>query len=493
MATGNMVVTVVDVGQGQCTFVEIYDNSSPVKLVQTLLFDCGSDSHSDELDFNLQYIANKVCGMASPAFDAVFFSHSDSDHISLMIRLLKKCSIKPTIKLVRYGGNPDQYDKDGTNILDYLVDNGYCLKKDIKGSKTNFTNYNAKTKKFGNHLWKSPDGKVIVYALSINVMSAKASWTNNSSVPKGKTPVARNRVSLVALLVYAGRSYIICGDAVNATMAAIGALFSAGTTAFDYNAMTTIPHHGSRTTGLSVPSSRTASTRAVRVVENFAELLKSKTISVSAYAKHNHPSLELMNLFIPTLTNPILRDPRLEERNSHYITANMDIDLVLGLPAVGKKRPKSFVIPTGVDTSLESRDNTFSTRYFDSAQTRYSYQLGNDDAGTSKGLTHTAGAINGFACWQYITTSAGSTSVIGFSNLAAVTGFTSSSLTSSAAGTEALLDEWEETGTGFRAGGRSNCFERKTKTFSLNGYGNRIYHRYCSRCRAGAMYLRRDL
>jgi len=54
MATGKMKLTVIDVGQGQCTFMELYDDTSPTpKLINTLLFDCGSNKKSDVTEANL--------------------------------------------------------------------------------------------------------------------------------------------------------------------------------------------------------------------------------------------------------------------------------------------------------------------------------------------------------------------------------------------------------------------------------------------------------
>src|ERR1041384_5820492 len=105
MAVSKVVVNVVDVGQGQCTFVEIYDGAGTVPA-QTLLFDCGSNKQSDQTQENLGYIAKKVGGMAVPAFDCVFFSHSDSDHINLMLNLLEMFPEdgKPAVKQVRHGG-----------------------------------------------------------------------------------------------------------------------------------------------------------------------------------------------------------------------------------------------------------------------------------------------------------------------------------------------------------------------------------------------------
>ena len=148
MSTGKIIVSVVDVGQGKCTFVEIYNTSNT--LIHTLLFDCGSDKQSAETQDNLQYIADKVSGMGTPAFDCIFFSHSDKDHISLTKDLLDKFSSskKPKVKEVWYGGDRTKYTKYKFNILDYLEAQGYCDTADLKAAPSNYTGYDPDKKKY---------------------------------------------------------------------------------------------------------------------------------------------------------------------------------------------------------------------------------------------------------------------------------------------------------------------------------------------------------
>jgi phosphoribosyl 1,2-cyclic phosphodiesterase len=410
MAVGNVIVTVVDVGQGQCTFVEIYDDDGMnPELINTLLFDCGSDKESTQTVTNLDYIVARVNSMTTPGFDRIFFSHSDNDHISLAWYVLNEINKTqaPVIGEVWYGGAYSRYTKRGFNILDYIINSGFCSKKNVKGFNSNSTDYVTSSKSFEYYLWRSSDKTVHVYGIAANVLSDNPDWDDSDLDVNGKTAEALNRVSLIAGLYYNGASFITCGDATNKTMGAVNGLFSAGTTVFNNNKMTTIPHHGSRATGFAVPSSKKASDEAILVVDTFAAILKSKLLTVSAYQKHSHPSLQLMNRFIPTVTTPILRDPRLKQKNAHRITANIDIDL--GTSA-------GFTIHRGADYSFEATTNTFSTRYFDGYDT-FSYNLGDDEAEESDGVTSTAGAINGFACWQFTTGPAATTTVGGYANL----------------------------------------------------------------------------
>jgi hypothetical protein len=429
MATGNVVVTVVDVGQGQCTFVEIYDDTSPTPvLTHTLLVDCGSDKQSTDTKQNIQYIADKVAAMAAPAFDCVIFSHSDKDHVSLMETLLKDFPTTsppnpPKVKLVWYGGNWDQYTKGKLkfNILNHLVNKNYCPKSEIKTTDSDYTGYDQKTKNYHAHFWQSPDKSVTLYCIGSNVLSDDPDWDTHKKVGQQKGAEPTNRVSIIAGLYYAGVSYVLCGDATNKTMAAANTLL-AGTTVFDNNIMTTLPHHGSRTTGYAVKSGAKASANNKLTVTTFAALMKSKTISVSAYQKHSHPSLEMMVDFYPE-GDPILQDARLEQKNAHRVTSRIDLDLVLKIKTSGSTPPPSKKAKTSgepivkTDRTCETDTNIFGTHYNLGTKT-FSYKLKSlAEPSESEGVTATAGAFNTFACWKYITKSDGKFTVEGYSKL----------------------------------------------------------------------------
>lgn len=413
MATGNVVVNVVDVGQGQCTFVEVYDNASTPKLTNALLFDCGSDKTSDETQTNLNYIVSKVQELDEPGFDCIFFSHSDKDHISLtryvVDELAKAITPKvPKIKEVWYGGAHDKYTKYGFNILNYLVSQKYCANANLKSTPSNCTGYDISTKNYTKPLWQSADTTVTVYPIVSNVVSDDPDWDDNDATFGTTTAEEKNQVSMVCGLYFGGASYVICGDATNKTMAAIDVLFSAGTTVFDNTNMLTLPHHGSRATGLAVKSSATASTLAIAVVDTFSALIKAKTTSVSAYEKHRHPSLELMNHFIPTITSPILRDPRLKEKNAHRAVAYFDVALT---------QPSGWSLHN-TSYTFDTNTNVFATRYYNGADF-LSYNLGSTSVVGTQGLAPSliTIAINGFASWKYQTDTSGNFTLGGYANL----------------------------------------------------------------------------
>jgi hypothetical protein len=415
--TGIVEISVVDVGQGQCTFVEIYDKTtSDKKLKHTLLFDCGSDKKSTYTEVNIDYIAKKINGMTTPAIDCIVFSHGDKDHIILTFYLLSKLTGKPPVGAVWYGGDREKYTKKdkkhpkGRNIINHLVSAGYCTEAEVGTTGSNYTGYDEASGKFNRYFWKSPDKKVTVYPVVSNALSTDPDWDDNDITIPTKTAEEKNRVSIICQLNYDGATYLICGDATNKTMGAVNTLFTAGTTVFDNNKMTTIPHHGSRSTGFAVKSGAKASDEAVAVVNTFATLLKSKTLTASAFEKHRHPSLQLLSSFIPTTTTPIIRDPRLKQKNSHRITAYLDI-------SVGKK--SGIKLFERAVYTFESLTNTFTTRYWDGTTT-FSYELGDgNEASKSEGLVPTATTpINDFACWQYETHPNGQFYLGGYPNLA---------------------------------------------------------------------------
>jgi hypothetical protein len=418
MATGNVIVTVVDVGQGQCTFVEIYDDSLVPVLLHTLLFDCGTNKSSPSESVNLDYIVDRVSGMALPTFDCIFFSHSDTDHTNLTRKLLLLFppAKKPKVKKVWYGGDVEHYTviekKVLFNILTYLVLENYCLATDILSPDPDFSNYTSPNSWTG-ELWKMGDGttNVQVYSIIANVLKAVPEDPFAGGLPpdkKAKRAESANRVSIVCALYYAGASYVICGDATNKTMAEINKKFIGGTTVFNNNQMTTAPHHGSRTTGFAVSSSAAASVIAANTVTGFATLLKSQTITVSAYDHHGHPSLELLNSFIPTITTPFLKDTRFTE-NTHRIVvfnnSNNSIEL---------KNASGIKLFTGYYT-FDTPTCIFPTWY--SVFAISSYKFGEAVVGAASAPVDPFKPIDPNACWQYVVKADGNWTVGGYANL----------------------------------------------------------------------------
>lgn len=403
MAISSVTTNVLDVGQGQCTFVVVRDDKNDI--AHTLLFDCGTDKKSDKTDTNIQWIADTLKLMDTPTIDLLVFSHSDNDHISLMYDLLEAYGSKKKLKIlsVWYAGDADFYTKDGFNILDYL--GKYC--KSFTTPDHNESQYDSGKHRFDDPpMWESADKNVQVSMLMGNVIDNEPGIFKQTGF--GTTAEKKNRVSIVCALMHDDRSQIICGDATSRTMAWINYYF--GKDVFTKTLMLTLPHHGSRATGLNVSSGGDANQKAIEIVKTFATLAAAKTLTISAYAKHDHPSVELINYFVPgTVTTAVLKDTRLSD-DSHFAVCNVDVTLLL--PTLTKV--------TADYHTLTSQANVFATYYWGS-KAGFSYQFKpNTVADPPKFVAKTAPAVNAHACWVYTTTAGKGNTVAGYKFMPAV-------------------------------------------------------------------------
>jgi hypothetical protein len=408
MATGSIKVNVVDVGQGQCTFVEIYDTAD--KLTNTLLFDCGSDSKSDFTLVNLKYIAAKVNSMTTPAFDLLSFSHSDNDHISLMWDLLQYClPTKPTIKKLVYGGNRNLYTKRSFNIITYLVNAKYCAESVISTPAPDSSGFDKAKAVFGTPLWESADKAVRVDLLVGNVISSEEDDIDIDDpldeLPALKGAEALNRVSLICRVFYNGLDYVICGDATNQTMGIMNWYFAGRR--FANVPMLTLPHHGSRATGLAVGKNYIANDHAVNCVKTFAKICRGRTITVSSYHKHGHPSMELVTYFTTYLeTKPRVKDAKYSG-NEHSMVSYVDLDLTF---------PDTSDVDTYAYTTYFTLTNLYGTFYYnpwDPTHFGYSYV----GLGVETAAAWTGAPFNAHACWVYSANSIKTESLVGAASL----------------------------------------------------------------------------
>lgn len=392
MAIKYVATTVLDVGQGQSTFTCVYDDSTPAKIIHTLLFDCGTDKKSPETDTNIDYIASRLASMATPTLDLLVFSHSDNDHISLMKNAIeayhKKTTTPLKIKSVWYAGDSDFYEKDGFNILTELEK--YC--KAFTTPDFGETQFNKTTDQWAGYIWQdSPATPTIKVAMLIgNVIDDKPGVLVKTDF--GSTAEKKNRVSIVCALFHDDRSFLICGDATNRTMAWVNYAF--GGKVLGKNLMVTVPHHGSRSTGLSVASGKAANQNAINVVKTFVKTANAKTATVSSFQKHEHPSLDMVNFFTPRLAaTQVVEDDRLDN-NSHFSLFNVDISLTSGATTTA-------ILP-GYHT-FTTNANVYSTQYF-GATAAFSYQFSGSTTGAAD--TFTGGApqpVNQHACWAFLT------------------------------------------------------------------------------------------
>jgi hypothetical protein len=442
MATCKMIVNVVDVGQGQCTFVELYDLFG--NLTHTLLFDCGSDKKSPLTLTNIEYVADKIESMSKPALDLLLFSHSDNDHVSLMKNLLELCVVtKPTIKNVVYGGNWDNYTKgrrggQGVNILTYLVTNGYCNNADIFGPPPNFSGFDRDKKEFKGALWNTDNIRVDL--LVGNVLSDDPKNPANAQVvPKfnDKESDALNRVSLICSVTYEGHTYIICGDATNSCMGWVN--YYLETPRFSLVPMITLPHHGSRNTGLDTNTGSkkseavAANDTAIATVKTFAKICSAKTVTASSFTKHGHPSMELAQYFLdPLAPKPLVRDAREAVGvDAHSMVSYVDLLL---------KRTNNDPIGQYEYQTYHTETNLFGTNYYNATfPTTFAYNYRNPSnksvEDTPKGLPP---PLNTHACWVYGNDKQGNEELLGVRYLPPSTGIVGTIFTERVSGNKSV-------------------------------------------------------
>lgn len=426
MATGKIIVYVVDVGQGQCTYVEVFDQATG-QIADTLLFDCGTDGKSPTTKANITYIAGRIAGMASPKISAAFFSHSDNDHISLMKTLLNETEkligkVLP-VGMVWYGGAWKKYTKRNFNILTYMK-NRNCPENEVFAPGPDESDY-VPGEGFMLYLWHN-DIDVRVDLLMGNVISdAPADYNSGGTLPTGKAAEPLNRVSLVCRIKFKEQNYVVCGDATNRTMGKVCDKFNGFI--FRNTIMLTLPHHGSRATALvQFPSG----TNAVETIRTFAHIVQGKTLtaSVGPDNKHHHPSLELTRLFVPdAVKKPIVQDVRLRH-DAHFNVAN--IDLAMGY------YPTGDAVTQGYKTFF-TESNVYATWYYWPGAVPdfgYSYKF-NEVNGvvpvTPLKMPTGLPAINEHACWLYQTDSLKNVSMWGIPQL---TGDASKIFTEAASG-----------------------------------------------------------
>lgn len=402
MAIGNVVTTVLDVGQGQSTFTCVYDDSTPAKIIHTLLFDCGTDKESVNTETNIDYIASRLALMDTPTLDLLVFSHSDRDHISLMYFVLKAYAARTTVPLAIkdtwYAGSSFFYTKNSFNILNYL--HNYCTS--FTTPAFNGTQFNKADGTWKSIIWTDDPVAPNIYVgmLIGNVIDDEPGFFFRTGF--GTIAELKNRVSIVCALIHGDQSVLICGDATNRTMAWVNDAF--GTRMLAKNLMVTVPHHGSRSTGLSVASGNAANDRAIDVVKDFVKVANAKTATISSFQKHSHPSLELVNYFLPTLaTGEVVDDENLVD--GHFSLFNVDIGLI--------HAATSASVPRGYHT-FTTKANVYTTYYYGGLP-GFSYQFTGTTVSAAASFIRTGASwVSQHACWSFVTSGTGGNSMSGY-------------------------------------------------------------------------------
>ncbi|MFK0312748.1 hypothetical protein ACIQUF_16115 [Pseudomonas sp. NPDC090233] len=347
----------MDVGQGMCTYFEELepDGAGGEKVVANALFDLGSSKMKKQagvptVDFLVDRIeANSQNG--KPHLNAVFLSHSDTDHINLISNLLTKLQ-NLSIGEVFYSGRKDWYFKNGRNVLNQLQEKTTGESR-VQKLLIGATSLSAEDPDDWEPLWGTETENAFAYVIACNTLRGEPIKKGEeasllTSKPDGD---AANATSLCIYLKMFNIGAVILGDATYTTFQFIGTELSDKNIWLTESFMIQAPHHGSRKTTFDAGPNDAVSKQNSQVIDNVAFLLNGSSVVASAGNKHTHPSLETLNYFLkysykghPWWKEEILGD-------GHFVTTYIDIPLyILGLA------PNDYV-------TYQTSENLYTTQY----------------------------------------------------------------------------------------------------------------------------------
>lgn len=289
---------VLDVGQGSGNFVEIYTDPNDSVLGGTILIDLGTERDPFDLaqTATIEYVRGKLASMTSPTINLLVLTHSDTDHINLIVDLLKKFTppgqtptpTKPNLLVGEcyYAGEYDKFAKyTQANVLDVVatyMPTGTIPKPYPKGYSS---------------FKKNP----IEYfeVLGVKVYTLIAQVVNEKSKAKKESPHWINTRSAVLLVTYNDViQWVVTGDATGNTLfqanLILGAMKANNTlpTFMGNVFMLTAPHHGSLATTFDIKGVRKTVITPEANTILFAQYLKPQCLSASAERvdgfKHPH-------------------------------------------------------------------------------------------------------------------------------------------------------------------------------------------------------------
>ncbi len=349
-----IVVTLLDVGQGSGTFVEIYTGS---KITATALLDLGSERAKTEAGQPaVKLIEKSLNSMTTPRIDFCSLSHSDSDHINLVQDLLSKFdkpgtkkATKPILEVgkVIYGGHRVRFAKHGgTNVINDLE--AYQPTGTVKPEPlpANNCSYSQPTPMFeiqdvsfnllvGNH---------IAGEHTIRTIIGDKKWRVDS--------FSLNTYSLIFVVVFDDWKYVITGDATGATIDQANFYIDKFKVKFGNVAVLTMPHHSSETTTFALTSGKRPHKNervpdaAKKVIESFANSVKAMSIHASAedVGSFRHPSAYTMSYFWELVEKTAWYvDPVLSKKQHLYNAYfKKDDDYSINVDVVDPQTKKTF-------------------------------------------------------------------------------------------------------------------------------------------------------
>jgi len=351
---------VLDVGQGSCNLVRIYDDDE--FLSHLLLIDLGTNSSQKIARDNLEWIREQI--LANNRYlDALIVTHGDTDHYNMIAKILPALG-PPTghqIGMVRYGGPAWRYKRG------QLITTLATYTQDIGSFTPSQTGYALDDGPKWDPIWATGDDPddVVLQLIIANTPHAR----DPVSMVKYQKMNAEavNTKSVVLGVEWRNRWVVATGDATSTTLGAINGLLEDELNPLPQNFMMTVPHHGSRKTTYDLKLASNIPDAAARyVVDTFLEKFEPLSFSISAGEKrHHHPSMYLIEQFadhLPSPQPPYWEDPELGF-DYHFITSGVDLKITDDYEDPSWPPGNRWLYAT-----TQTEKNIYGTLYFKDAQ-----------------------------------------------------------------------------------------------------------------------------
>lgn len=305
--TSSLIYTVLPVGQGTGTLVEVIDDTSKIPLA-VIIIDLGVTNSDGWIGANTGetsagIVAEELKKMANPTIDGVFLSHPDADHINMIPYLLEQFAKpddtapdKPVliVKKVWFGGEKGKYKFKNDRILTLLK--AYrpvpAPNPPPAPPPDRPTNIVAVAPNAGDP--RTPlynDKGLKICLISGNAPAAK--WQGGKQPAKKQKlegGYAKNTSSLVLVASYGSatqRHIVATADATGLTMSACLVKLKALNPPWLASVLSiSLPHHGSALTTYDLlgkkESGKTVEETAQDVVTEFVNIFKPESVTVSA-------------------------------------------------------------------------------------------------------------------------------------------------------------------------------------------------------------------
>lgn len=362
MAVDKILFHVLDVGQGSCNYIEVFDGDD---MLYNMLIDLGTNSSMAIAADNVEWLYEKI-EENNNYLNALIITHGDTDHYNLIADILPAFGPPDNeqIGLVRYGGPAWRY---GNGLIDTLEEYAEpedpadpTSPPDISGFTPSQTSYleNDDDEMEWFPIWVSADDDDEVKLQLIIANTPHPKDPDDMDEEQEFDPVAINTKSVVMAIEWDGWWMVATGDATAATLGAVNDLLEDAEIPSVF--MMTMPHHGSRKTTYNLSNAnKLPKAPARQVVEDFLDIFDPSTVSISAGEKpHHHPSMLMTIQFAEHTDQDLIywSDDELDD-DRHFITCWIDLPIT-----------NDAVLPTWpamwLYSATQTDNNVYSTLYF---------------------------------------------------------------------------------------------------------------------------------